>query len=79
MKERNSELKLTVVYILILGCWLLGIDVQQLLMLFLDTEQYTKDLRILVTASADKGSGAVVGGALTGLYALVRTYKKSRE
>lgn len=78
MKETKSELKLSAAYIVILGAWLLGVDVQQIVMLLTDAEQYTKDLRELVNSSADKDLGAVVGGLTTAVYAIARTYKKTR-
>jgi hypothetical protein len=74
--ESKSELKLAVGYLVILGCWLLGVDVQQIILLMTDVEQYTKDIRSLVAESADKDLGAVVGGLTTAVYAIVRTVKK---
>lgn len=77
--ETKSELKVLVGYLLILACYLLGVDVQQLLLLLTDVEAYTRDIRELVHQSASKDSGAITGGVATALYGALRTYKKTRD
>jgi hypothetical protein len=76
MKETKSELKLSAAYLLILAGWLWGIDIQQIALLLTNTEQYTRDLRELVNASAGKDLGAVVGGLVAAVYSIARTVKK---
>lgn len=77
--ETKSELKLSIAYIAVLACWMLGVDIQQIVLLLTDAEQYTRDIRELVTASADKDSGAIIGGLATAVYGMARTYKKTRK
>ena len=75
-KERNSELKLIVVYMIFLGGWLWGVDVQQIILLLVDSEQWVKDIRSLVMESSDKDAGAIIGGLVTAVYAGLRTWRK---
>lgn len=74
--ERKSELKVLSAYILIIGAYLLGIDVQQIVLLLTDAEQYTKDIRELVTQANGKGGAAVSAGVATMLYGACRTFIK---
>jgi diphthamide synthase (EF-2-diphthine--ammonia ligase) len=76
MKETKSELKLSAAYLVILGAWLLGVDVQQIILLLTDAEQYTKDIRALVTESSQKDLAAVSGGAVAAVYSIARTWLK---
>ena len=77
--ESKSELKVLIGYLGILACYLLGVDVQQILLFLTDAEQYSRDIRELVQQSAGKDSGAITGGFATAAYAALRTYKKRND
>jgi hypothetical protein len=77
MKEAKTELKLSAAYLIVLAAWVLGVDIQSILLMFMDVEQYTKDLRVLVTESAGREAGVVAGGAVVGIYNIARTWLKN--
>ena len=65
-------------YLLILGGWVFGFDIQQILLILFDVELYVKDIRALVMESANKETGIIAGGAATAIYTAARTWIKSR-
>lgn len=76
--ESKSELKIVVAYLAILGANVLGIDVQQIILLLADAETYVKDIRELVTASSSKDIEMIVGGLASMVYTIARTWKKTQ-
>lgn len=74
--ESKSELKVIFAFLAILGCNVLGVDLQQALLLLADAETYIKDIRELVMASSGKDTELIVGGLVSAVYTVARTYKK---
>lgn len=79
MKETKSELKVVVAYLVILAAYLLGIDVQQIMLYITDAEAYVKDIRELVTSASDKDLAATIGALVPAVYSIVRTIKKIHQ
>ncbi len=79
MKETKSELKVVVAYLAILAAYLLGIDVQQIMLYITDAEAYVKDIRELVTSASDKDLAATIGALVPAVYSIVRTIKKIHQ
>jgi len=79
MKETKSELKVTIAYLVILAAYLLGIDVQQIMLYITDAEAYVKDIRELVTSASDKDLAATIGALVPAVYSIVRTIKKIHQ
>ena len=77
--ERKSELKVLWGYLIVVGCYLLGVDVQQILLLMTDAEAYSRDIRQLVTEANGKGGTAIASGLPVALYGAYRTYIKSKR
>ncbi len=77
--ETKSELKVVVAYLLIIGAYLLGFDIQQIMLYMADAETYVRDIRELVKASADKDMTAIIGGLAPIVYTIARTWKKGKS
>ena len=77
--ESKSEFKILVAYIVIIACYLLGVDVQAILLMLQGSEQYTRDLRELINANAGKDGTAISSGVAVALYGAYRTYLKRNK
>jgi hypothetical protein len=77
--EKKSEFKILCAYIVITACYLLGVDVQQIILLLTDAEQYTKDIRELVVQANGKDGTAITSGLAVAAYGAYRTYLKGKR